>query len=94
MTTPRRDITPETLQRLTLAAEPWLSCDDCFEQVDLYVEGLLAGESDTLPGLRAHLGACAACAEEARSLLLLAAADAGLDPEPALLRLAGGDVSP
>ncbi|GAB3270880.1 hypothetical protein GCM10027449_06200 [Sinomonas notoginsengisoli] len=87
MTSPRRDISPDTLQRLTVAAEPWLSCDDCFEQVDLYVELLLDGETDTLPGLRAHLTACAACAEEARSLLVLAAADAGLDPEEALRRL-------
>ena len=88
MTTPHRDITPQTLERLTVAAEPWLSCDACFEQVDLYVERLLAGGPDTFPGMRAHLGACAACAEEARSLVLLAAADAGQDPQAALKRLA------
>ena len=88
MTTPHPDITPETLERLTLAAEPWLSCDECFEQVDRYVERLLAGGPDTFPGMHAHLRACAACAEEARSLVLLAAADAGQDPEAALQRLA------
>jgi hypothetical protein len=36
----------------------------------------------------AHLAGCAACAEEAASLLLLAAQDAGIDPDPALRRLA------
>lgn len=88
MSTSRRDITPETLRRLTFDAEPWLSCDDCFEAVDAYVELLLADAPDTLPGMHAHLAACAACFEEARSLVLLAAADAGVDPDAALRRLA------
>lgn len=89
MTTPHRDITPDTLRKLTLDAEPWLSCDDCFESVDAYVELLLAGAPDTMPGMRAHLAACAACFEEARSLLTLAAAEAGTDPGPALRRIGG-----
>ena len=38
----------------------------------------------------AHLNGCSACAEEAATLLLLAAADAGIDPEPALERLVRG----
>jgi hypothetical protein len=38
-----------------------------------------------MPG---HLSGCSACAEEATTLLLLAATDAGIDPAPALQRLA------
>jgi hypothetical protein len=38
----------------------------------------------------AHLAGCAACSEEATTLLLLAAADAGLDPAPALVRIPPG----
>ncbi|MGO4189951.1 hypothetical protein [Pseudarthrobacter sp. TAF60_1] len=87
MTTPRRNLTPESVRRLTLAAEPWISCDDCFDTVDAYVEILLSGAPDSMPGLRAHLLGCSACFEEARSLLLIAAADDGVDPGPALRRL-------
>ncbi|WP_427130501.1 hypothetical protein [Pseudarthrobacter sp. S9] len=87
MTTFRRKLTPETVRRLTLSAEPWLSCDDCFAAVDEYVELLLANAPDDMPALRAHLSGCSACCEEARSLLLLVAADENVDPGPALRRL-------
>jgi hypothetical protein len=39
--------------------------------------------------MRVHLAGCVACAEEARSLVELAAADAGTDPTPVLGMLAG-----
>jgi hypothetical protein len=74
-------------QKLTVDAEPWLSCDDCFRLVDQYVESLLNGE-DGMPAMRAHLRGCAACSDEATSLLLLAAADQGTDPASAMQRLA------
>ena len=37
--------------------EPELGCDDCFAELDRYVELELAGEDPDahLPGLRAHL---------------------------------------
>ncbi|WP_427006638.1 hypothetical protein [Pseudarthrobacter sp. H2] len=90
MTKPHRALTDQAAERLTLAAEPWLSCDDCFEQIDEYVERLLAGSSAPMPAMRAHLIGCAACREEARSLLLLVAEDEGLDPGPGLRRLTAG----
>jgi hypothetical protein len=83
----RKPLTPEFVQRLTLDADPWLSCDDCFDHADTYVESLLADPRHNDPAMRAHLTGCAACAEETASLLLLAAQDAGVDPEPALRRL-------
>ena len=52
---------------------PELGCDECFDQLDVYVEAELAGrDADALvPGLRAHLEGCPACAEEHDSLLEL-----------------------
>lgn len=34
-------ITPTQAESLTALSEPWLSCDDCFEQIDLYVDSLV-----------------------------------------------------
>jgi hypothetical protein len=79
-------LTPELARRLTLDTEPWLSCDDCFALVDEYVERLLGDPHYDHPAMRAHLHGCAACAEEAVTLLELAAHDAGVDPQPALAR--------
>jgi hypothetical protein len=39
------------------------------------------------PAMRAHLRGCAACADEAVSLLELAAYDRGVDPQAAVARL-------
>jgi hypothetical protein len=82
-----RRVTPELARRLTVDAEPWLSCEECFERVDGYVEAVLADARHDDPGMRAHLRGCGACAEEARSLLELAAQDAGIDPAPLLPEL-------
>ena len=84
-----RRLTPEAVRRLTVDAQPWLSCDDCFELVDQFVELVLADPRAAAPAMDAHLIGCAACAEEAESLLLLAAEDAGVDPAAALRRLHG-----
>jgi hypothetical protein len=66
------DLDP-TLLRLLGAGEPELGCDECFELLDRHVELELAGApADALvPGLRAHLAGCPACAEEHESLRAL-----------------------
>jgi hypothetical protein len=87
MTRRRRHLTPETVQRLSCDTRPWLSCDDCFHLLDQYAEALLADADADDPAMRAHLAGCSASAEEAVSLRLLAAQDAGIDPAPALRRL-------
>ncbi|HET8605152.1 MAG TPA: hypothetical protein VFM09_14580 [Marmoricola sp.] len=74
---------PDAIARLTLDTEPWLSCDDCFRHLDEYVDRLLAGQADPMPAMRVHLTGCPACAEEAATVLELAAEDAGVSP-PAL----------
>jgi hypothetical protein len=94
MTAPHRPSPTEVVRRLTMDPGPWLSCDDCFRLVDRYVEVVLAEPAarpdDELAAMPAHLTGCSACAEEATTLLLLAAADAGIDPAPALGRLVEG----
>jgi hypothetical protein len=89
MTTPHRPLSPEILGNLLADTEPWLSCDDCFRYVDGYVEDLLAGRLDAMPAMRVHLRGCPACAEEAATLVLLAAEDAGAVPGPELDWLVG-----
>jgi hypothetical protein len=63
----------ETLSRLLGPVAPEIGCDECFEQLDRYVELELAGaDADAeLPGLRAHLHGCPACREEHESLRAL-----------------------
>jgi hypothetical protein len=49
---------------------PELSCEECFEQLDRYVELELAGSNadEAIPGMRAHLEGCPACHEDHLSL--------------------------
>jgi hypothetical protein len=61
------------LRRLLGAAGPELTCEQCFEQLDRYVELEVSGApaDDLVPGMRAHLEGCAACGEEHASLRAL-----------------------
>ena len=89
MSDQRPPLSSQAAHRLVLDTEPYLSCDECFALVDTYVEALLADPTRDRPAMRVHLAGCVACAEEARSLVELAAADAGTDPTPVLGMLAG-----
>jgi hypothetical protein len=83
-----RRLTGEAARLLTLATEPWLSCEDCFRLLDSHIEALLAGHAGGHHrAMAVHLAGCAACAEEAQSLLLFVAGRDGVDPAPALRRL-------
>jgi anti-sigma factor RsiW len=66
----------EILRRLLGPRAREIGCDECFELLDAYVDLELAGrDADTaVPGLRAHLEGCPACAEDYESLRALAAA--------------------
>jgi len=57
--------------------EPELSCEECFTQLDRYVElSLTSNRADReVPGMRAHLDGCPACAEDFHSLRDLVAVD-------------------
>lgn len=63
-----RGLSAETIARLLTDTEPYLSCDDCFEQIDQYVERRLAEPHYDDPRMEAHLTGCGACVEEARTL--------------------------
>ena len=63
----------ERLRRLLGPGEPELTCEECFEQLDVYVEReVAAGEGEAAaPGMSAHLRGCPACHEDYESLLTL-----------------------
>jgi hypothetical protein len=65
------------LERLLGPAGYEVTCDECFEVLDEYVELELAGHDADIriPGLRAHLTGCPACREEHDSLYALLLAD-------------------
>ena len=50
---------------------PELTCEECFAELDRYVELELAGRpaDQEIPGMRAHLQGCPACDEDHASLL-------------------------
>jgi hypothetical protein len=60
----------ELLGRVLGPDAPELTCEQCFEELDRYAELALAGkQADArVPGMRAHLEGCPACAEDFRSL--------------------------
>lgn len=80
-------LTQEDVSRLTLPTEPWLSCDDCFEVVDVLVEQLLSGSSRIGDPLRVHLLGCSVCREEATSLVALAGPEVDVDAATAVALL-------
>jgi hypothetical protein len=68
----------QMLEQLLGPSQPEVSCDECFEQLDRYVELELSGADadQTIPGLRPHLEGCPACREDHDSLIALVAAEA------------------
>jgi hypothetical protein len=64
----------DLLARLLGPEGPEVSCEQCFELLDQYVDTELTGDDADarLPGMRAHLEGCPACREDHESLLELA----------------------
>lgn len=50
-----------------------ITCDDCFNQVDRYVDMLRAGSEpgEVLPQIKAHLSRCGNCEEEFKALIAI-----------------------
>jgi hypothetical protein len=64
---------------------PELSCEECFAELDRYVE-LELSEADadaSVPGMRAHFEGCGACNEDHESLRALVEAELA-SPQPRL----------
>lgn len=72
------------LRRLLGPAGREISCEECFEQLDRYVELELRGaDADSaIPGMRAHLEGCPACHEDHESLRALVAEGGASSPPP------------
>lgn len=68
---------PTVLRRLLGRQGPELTCEQCFELLDEYVELGHAGMAaeELIPKMSAHLEGCAACSEEHDSLLELLQSD-------------------
>jgi hypothetical protein len=60
----------QVLGRLLGPNEAEIGCDECFDELDRFVELELtgAGADAALPGFRAHLAGCPACREDYESL--------------------------
>ena len=78
MTTPASTSRERLLARLTGPSGPELTCEQCFEELDRYVELELAesGADAAMPEMRAHLEGCLACEEDRDSLRALLLSDA------------------
>jgi anti-sigma factor RsiW len=70
----------QSLTRLLGPSGPEVGCDECFDELDRYVDLELAGaDADAaVPGLRAHLDGCPACREEYESLRALVGGEQAL----------------
>ena len=66
-----------TIARLLGPGGPEVTCEQCFELLDSYVERELSGVDDAMPAMRAHLEGCPACLEDYESLRALVEREAG-----------------
>ncbi|HEY7207334.1 MAG TPA: hypothetical protein VH416_03760 [Gaiellaceae bacterium] len=66
-----RRLWPSWLERLLGPDEPQLSCEECFAELDHYVELETSGvdAAAEVPRMTAHLEGCPACKEEHDELL-------------------------
>jgi hypothetical protein len=67
----------ELIGRLLGPEGPELTCEQCFDLLDRYVdlEVACADADEQVPGMRAHLDGCPACDEDHASLLALVSAE-------------------
>jgi hypothetical protein len=77
MSEPRPQSITDLLSGLLGAAGPELTCEECFEYLDRYVELEVSGRDadEAVPGMQAHLEGCPACAEDHDSLRALVGSD-------------------
>jgi hypothetical protein len=64
------DRNSDLITRLLGPEGPEVTCEQCFELLDRYVDLEVAGDDPDpqLPGMRAHLDGCPACREDHESL--------------------------
>ena len=71
-----RGLRAEAINSLLADTSPYLSCDDCFARLDVYVERRIADPHHEDHTMKAHVTECGACAEEAEALRELLRRDA------------------
>ncbi|MEO6157278.1 MAG: hypothetical protein ABIQ39_06575 [Ilumatobacteraceae bacterium] len=71
----QRSLNDEQAERFVTDGGPWMSCDECFDHLDEYVEMPAVNDPDWLPAMTSHLSTCQACREEVESLLVLVDTD-------------------
>jgi hypothetical protein len=76
---PRAARSADLLARLLGPAGEELTCEECFDQLDRYVELELSGRGAdvAVPGMRSHLEGCPACREDRDSLAALLGSEFG-----------------
>ena len=79
MSKPRPGESDRLIAGLLGPAGPELGCEQCFQELDRYVELEVAGADAeaAIPGMRAHLEGCPACKEDRDSLLAFLVGDVG-----------------
>ena len=67
----------DRLARVLGPEGPEITCEQCFEMLDVYVEAELRGAdaASVVPGMRAHLTGCPACHDDYESLRTLVASE-------------------
>ncbi|HET8987603.1 MAG TPA: hypothetical protein VFN43_03740 [Humibacillus sp.] len=63
------ELTPGAVDALLQDTTPWLSCDECFERMDTFAEAAVNDPDHRDEAMATHLRGCAACEEEAQSLI-------------------------
>jgi hypothetical protein len=75
----------QLLRRLLGPSGPEVTCEQCFDEIDRYVELEIehgvAHADRAIPGMRAHLEGCQACHEEHASLRALIERTGREDPD-------------
>ena len=69
------ELQPADVDALLQDTSPWLSCDECFERMDTYAEAAVHDPDHRDEAMATHLRGCAACDEEAQSLIELLKAE-------------------
>ena len=65
------EVLKEMVQSIAMTRPDEIGCDDCFEQIDQFVELKLQGKdaAEAMPLVQAHLDRCGNCREEFEALL-------------------------
>lgn len=74
----RPQLSEEQARKFVLDASPWMSCDECFDYLDEFMDLVDPVESHAngwVPAMVAHLAGCGACREEVESLRVLLSSD-------------------